>query len=78
MSVAYDPRGMSWDQWCSLTAEQFAAQQLGTVPEENWASWVDALSGIGYFMNSGVPDSRGFDAWQDWAQQFVGIMSIEA
>lgn len=78
MSVAYDPRGMPWTAWCSLTAEQFAAQQLGTAPEDQWASWVDALSGIAYFMNSGVPDSRGFDTWQDWAQQFVGIMSIEA
>ena len=76
MSTTYDPRGMSWDQWCALTAEQFAAQQLGTVPEDQWRSWVDALSGNGRFTVSGVPDSRGFENWQDWAQQLTGIMSV--
>lgn len=75
--VTYDPRGMEWSQWCPLMAELFAAQQLGTVPEENWKDWVNGMVGIGYFNNSGVPDSRNFDNWQDWAQQLVGIMSIE-
>lgn len=75
--VTYDPRGMSWDSWCALSAELFASNQLGTLPEDRWTEWVDALSGIGYFMNSGVPDTRGFNNWQDWAQQLVGIMSIE-
>jgi hypothetical protein len=73
----YDPRNMSWDQWCKLTEEQFAQQQLGNVPEELWKVWVDGLAGVGNFMNSGVPDSRGFEKWQDWAEQFVGIMSME-
>jgi hypothetical protein len=36
------------------------------------------MTGIGYFVNSGVPDSRGFDSWQDWAQRLVGIMDIKA
>ena len=34
--VTYDKRGMSWDQWCKLTSEQFASQSLGTLPEERW------------------------------------------
>jgi hypothetical protein len=59
-------------------AELFAAQDLGTVPEERWTEWVDAMSGIGYFGNSAVPDSRGYETWQDWAQALVGIMDIEA
>jgi hypothetical protein len=74
----YDPRGMTWDQWCKLTEEQFAPQQLGHLPEESWREWVDGMTGIGYFINSGVPDSRNFENWQDWAQQFVGIMRIES
>jgi hypothetical protein len=67
MSIAqvYDPRNMEWDYWCSLMAELFAANQLGTVPESQWTVWADALSGIGRFP--GVPDSRGFGTWQDWA-----------
>jgi hypothetical protein len=76
--VTYDPRGMQWTQYCSLMAELFAAQELGTVPEERWREWVDGMTGIGYFVNSGVPDSRGFDNWQDWAQRLVGIMDIRA
>jgi hypothetical protein len=58
-------------------AELFAGQQLGTVDEVDWKLWVDGMAGIGYFNNSGVPDSRGFDTWQDWAQVLIGIMNIE-
>jgi len=61
----YDPRGMTWSYWCAIMAEEFAANQLGTVSEENWAQWADGLAGIGRFP--GVPDSRGFKSWQDWA-----------
>ena len=75
--VTYDPRGMSWSQWCPLMAELFSAQQLGTVSEENWKDWANGMVGIGYFNNSAVPDARAFNNWQDWAQQLVGIMSIE-
>lgn len=57
-------------------AELFAAQQLGTVPEERWKEWADGMQGIGYFVNSGVPDSRMFDNWRPWAEQLVGIMTI--
>jgi len=76
--VTYDPRNMEWDQWCPLMAELFAGQQLGTVDEVDWRLWVDGMVGIGYFNNSGVPDSRGFETWQDWAQALVGIMDIKA
>lgn len=75
MTTTYDPRNMTWDQWCALTAEQFSAQQLGTLPEERWKEWVDGMSGIGYFMSFGMPDSRGFETWQDWAQQVMGIVN---
>jgi len=74
--IAYDPRGMSWDQYVKLMAELFAPQQLGYVPEERWTEWVSALNGIGYFVESGIPDPRGFDNWQDWAKQMTGLMSV--
>jgi hypothetical protein len=57
--------------------ELFASQQLGTVPEASWKDWANGMANIGYFMNSAVPDARTFDNWQDWAQQLVGIMSLE-
>jgi hypothetical protein len=49
-------------------AEMFAANQLGTAPETQWTDWADGIAGIGRF--TGVPDSRGFATWQDWAFAF--------
>jgi hypothetical protein len=57
-------------------AELFAPNQLGTLPEERWQDWAAGMQGIGYFVNSGVPDARNFKTWQDWAAALCGIMSI--
>ena len=76
--IAYDPRDMTWDQYNKLMEELFAANQLGNVPEDKWRDWVDGMNGIGYFVQSGIPDHRGFATWQDWAAQMTGIMSIQA
>ena len=75
--VIYDPRNLSWDDWCARMAELFAPQQLGTVPEQNWQDWASGMNGIGYFVESGIPDPRGYDVWQDWAEALVGIMNVE-
>ena len=74
--ISYDPRYMKWDQWCALMSELFAPQQLGTVTEDKWKDWAAGLSGNGYFTESGIPDSRGFNTWQDWAITLCGILSI--
>jgi len=74
--VTFDPRNMEWPLYCSLMAELFSSNDIGTVPEENWREWATALSQLGNFGQSGVPDSRGFEKWQDWAEQLVGIMSL--
>ena len=74
--TTYDPRNMRWDDWCSLMAELFAAQELGTLPEDRWREWGDGMAGIGYFMNSAVPSTHQYETWQDWAENLVGIMSI--
>ncbi len=68
---------MTWDQYCKLMAELFAPNQLGYVPEDNWRIWVSGLNGIGFFVESGIPDHRGFDTWQQWAEQMCGIMSLQ-
>lgn len=75
--MTYDPRGQTWDSWCALMAELFAPNQLGTAPEEKWRDWASGMQGIGYFVNSGVPDPRGFKTWQEWASSLCGIMAIE-
>ena len=75
--VVYDPRGLTWDHWCSRMAELFAANQLGTVTEDKWRDWADGMQGIGYFVNSAVPDPRGFDEWYQWAESLVGIMNVD-
>ena len=74
--IAYDSRDMTWDQYNKLMEELFAANQLGNVPEDKWRDWVDGMNGIGYFVQSGIPDHRGFATWQDWAAQMTGIMNI--
>jgi hypothetical protein len=75
--ITYDPRGQTWDSWCALMAELFAPNQLGTAPEEKWRDWASGMQGIGYFVNSGVPDPRGFKTWQEWASSLCGIMAID-
>jgi hypothetical protein len=47
------------------------------VSEDRWKDWACGIQGIGFFVNSGVPDPRLFDDWKDWAAQMVGIMSID-
>ena len=74
--IVYDPRGHSWDTWCALMAELFASNQLGTLPEERWREWGNAVANIGYFMASGVADTRSFETWEDWATHLVGSMTI--
>ena len=74
--VTYDPRNMTWDYYCRLMEELFAPQQLGHVTEDKWRDWVDGMNGIGYFVNSAIPDQRQFSTWQEWAEQMVGIMSL--
>jgi len=74
--IAYDPRGMTWDQYNRLMYELFGSNQLGTVEESNWRQWVDGMNGIGYFVQSGMPDHRPYENWQDWAKAVAGIMSI--
>ena len=71
------PSDNTWDVWCQRMAELFATQQLGTVPEENWRDWACGMQGIGYFVQNGVPDPRGFDTWQDWGERIVGIMNLQ-
>jgi|TARA_R110000868_G_scaffold8513_1_gene44037 hypothetical protein len=74
--ITYDPRNLEWDLYCSLMAELFSSNDIGSVPEERWREWVDGVSGIGYFGESGVPDHKLFDTWQAWAQNMVGIMTL--
>ena len=76
--IAYDPRGMTWGQYCKLMNELFAPQQLGVVEEERWKDWANGMNGIGYFTQSGIPDPRDFAHWRDWATQLCGILTLEA
>jgi hypothetical protein len=72
MNLVYDPRGLTWPQWCALMSERFAANQLGTVPEADWRKWADGIAGIGRFP--GVPGGAGFVSWQEWAFAFNNIL----
>jgi hypothetical protein len=74
--ITFDPRGMTWSEYNKLMAELFAPNDLGYVPEEKWRDWVDAMNGIGYFVQSAIPDHRNYATWQEWAENMVGIMNL--
>ena len=74
--VSYDPRGMTWNQYCKLMNELYASQPLSVVQEDKWREWATKFTGITPVIASGVPDHQGFKDWQDWAKSVVGILSI--
>ena len=57
--------------------ELFAGNQLGYVQVDRWRVWVYGINRFGFFVQSGVPDHRGFETWEEWAMQMVGIMNIQ-
>jgi hypothetical protein len=59
-------------------AELFSANDIGTVPEDRWREWVDGINGIGFFTQSGIPDQKLYATWQEWAEQMVGVMNLQA
>lgn len=73
VSLIYDPRGHTFESWASLMCELYAAQQL-EVPNSmsDWRTWGESLKAIDVFTNEGIPGTRTFDNWQDWAQAVVG------
>lgn len=75
--VAYDPRNMEWPLYCALMTELFSNNSINTVEEKDWRDWVNAISNIGNICQNGIPDARLFENWQDWAEQMVGIMSLQ-
>jgi len=73
----YDPRYHTWESWCSLMNEAFAAQQLSIgVPEENWREWATGLKGIDVFSNEAIPMPDTFDGWQDWAAALMNAVNF--
>jgi hypothetical protein len=76
VSVVYDPRYLTWDQWASLMVEAYAGQQLEIPHDENkWQEWANGLHGIGLFGSDAVPSASSFAQWQDWAQAVVGAVA---
>jgi hypothetical protein len=68
---------MEWPTYCKLMAELFSSNDIGYVEEDRWRDWVDGINGIGYFGQSAIPDQRLYATWQEWADQMVGIMSLQ-
>lgn len=76
LALVYDPRYHTWDSWCALMCEAYAAQQLSIgIPEKNWKDWARGLNAIDVFANDAVPSSEYYDDWRDWASALVGAVS---
>jgi hypothetical protein len=77
VSVVYDPRYLSWDQWASLMVEAYGGQQLEIPgPESTWKDWAAGFCGIGLFNSDAVPAPYTFEKWQDWAAAVVGAVNL--
>ena len=74
--VTYDPRGMTWDQYCNLMQELFSISPFGSVDESHWQDFGIRMIANGYFANSAIPDPRAYPTWQNWAEALRGILSL--
>lgn len=76
MSVFYDPRYQTWDDWAALMCEAYGSQNL-EIPngEENWKGWAAGFVGIDLFAKDGMPNPYGYDDWQEWAMAVVNTLS---
>tara|TARA_R110000868_G_scaffold114309_1_gene306290 strand:+ start:5526 stop:5777 length:252 start_codon:yes stop_codon:yes gene_type:complete len=76
VGVIFDPRGHTWNSWASLMCELYAANSLAIPTDESeWRGWANGLKAIDVFTNNGVPDSNGYENWEDWAQALVGAIN---
>lgn len=76
LSVVYDPRYMTWNDWASLMVEAYGAQNLEIPGDENdWKNWAAGFTGISLFSNDAVPDPYQFDEWQNWAAAVVNVVT---
>jgi hypothetical protein len=75
VSLIYDPRGHTFNSWAALMCELYAAQQL-EIPASttDWRKWGESLKAIDVFTNEGIPGTRTFENWMDWAQAVVGAV----
>jgi hypothetical protein len=75
VSLIYDPRNHTFEEWASLMCELYAAQQL-EIPSAStdWKTWGEGLKAIDVFTNEGIPGTINFENWQDWAQAVVGAV----
>jgi hypothetical protein len=76
MSILYDPRYQTFEDWACLLCEQYAAQNL-SIPNAgtDWKQWAEGLKAIDIFTNEGVPGPMPFNNWQDWALAFVNAVN---
>lgn len=78
LALVYDPRYHTWDSWCGLMCEAYAAQQLAIgVPEKDWKSWAQGINAIDVFTNDAIPSPAYYDDWRDWAAALVNVVTTK-
>lgn len=75
-ALIYDPRGHTFESWAALMCELYAAQQL-EMPSQwtDWQLWGEGLKAIDVFTNEGIPGTRNFANWSDWAEALVNAVN---
>lgn len=67
--MAFDPRGLTFEEWGTYTA--FDVARVGNVPvepkEENWQDFARSLLQVPALAGLGIPSPEGFTDWPSWA-----------
>lgn len=62
---------MEWANWNGNLLHYYGEEPLPYVDEDNWTILADYLVGLSTFANYGIPNSEGYEDWQDWAKDFI-------
>lgn len=71
------PDGLTFEEWVSAMINEFSAQLIPAYYHgQPWQEWVDgAVKDAPFFAQDGVPDSAGFEQWDEWAERAIGALA---
>jgi len=70
------PTGMDWATFNAGLIQDYGEEPIEyDQNEENWNRVVDNLAELPTFAAYPVPGSIGFETWQSWAFNFIGVVN---
>lgn len=69
--VQFLPTNMDWSNWNGNLLHYYGEEPIPYVPENEWQTVADYLSGLPTFSNYLVADSATYSDWREWAKDFI-------